>query len=87
MFEPLKFDCIATGPYCYVCFSDTNIFCFTGQWTEAINEYETELGLQEALGDTIDAAVACRNLGECYCGLEQFDRALTLQQRHLTLAR
>ena len=59
----------------------------TGQWSEAISEYETELGLQEALGVTIDAAVACRNLGECYCGLEQFDKALSLQQRHLNLAR
>ena len=69
-------------------FNDYSIYLpYTGQWSEAISEYETELGLQEALGDTIDAAVACRNLGECYCGLEQFDKALSLQQRHLTLAR
>ena len=58
-----------------------------GQWPEALSEYETELGLQEALGDTIDAAVACRNIGECYCGLDQFDKALNQQQRHLNLAR
>ena len=60
---------------------------FPGQWSEALSEYKTELGLQEALGDTIDAAVACRNIGECYCGLDQFDKALNLQQRHLNLAR
>ena len=64
-----------------------SIFTTTDQWSEAISEYEAELGLHEALEDTIQAAVACRNLGECYCGLQQFDKALSLQQRHLTLAR
>ncbi|KAJ8302577.1 hypothetical protein KUTeg_018973 [Tegillarca granosa] len=57
-----------------------------GKWEEAIAEHETELGLSEALNDTIGSAVASRKLGECYCGLENYGKALQLQQRHLSLA-
>lgn len=43
--------------------------------------------MSEAFDDKIGCAVACRKIGECYCGLEQYDKALKLQQRHLLLAR
>ena len=89
MAEPTLVKCYIVENYVvtYIFICVLSIFTTTGQWSEAISEYEAELGLHEALEDTIGAAVACRNLGECYCGLEQFDKALCLQQRHLTLAR
>ncbi|KAL3860427.1 hypothetical protein ACJMK2_010551, partial [Sinanodonta woodiana] len=57
------------------------------KWEEAITEHETERGLSEALNDPIGTAVACRKLGECYCSLQEFAKALELQNQHLTLAK
>ncbi|KAK3589305.1 hypothetical protein CHS0354_026959 [Potamilus streckersoni] len=57
------------------------------KWEEAIMEHETERGLSEALNDPIGTAVACRKLGECYCSLQEFVKALELQNQHLTLAK
>ncbi|XP_041376407.1 tonsoku-like protein isoform X2 [Gigantopelta aegis] len=58
-----------------------------GRYEDAITEHEAERALSEVLQDTIGEAVACRKIGECYCFLEQFSKALQLQQRHLSLAR
>ena len=40
----------------------------------------------EALQDKIGEAVACRKIGECYCLLGHFDKALKLQNQYLALA-
>ncbi|CAG2203419.1 NFKBIL2 [Mytilus edulis] len=56
-----------------------------GRCHEAKEEHEKELAISEALEDTIGSAVACRKIGECYCGMDQYDKALQFQQRHLEL--
>lgn len=69
---------------------ETDFCCvatITGKYNEAITEHEEELSLSEALEDKIGCAVACRKIGECYCGQEKYEQALKLQQRHLTLAK
>jgi NF-kappa-B inhibitor-like protein 2 len=58
-----------------------------GRWEEAKAEHENELAISEALEDTIGSAVGCRKIGECYCGMEQYDKALQFQERHLRLSR
>ncbi|XP_071174589.1 tonsoku-like protein [Mytilus edulis] len=58
-----------------------------GRCHEAKEEHEKELAISEALEDTIGSAVACRKIGECYCGMDQYDKALQFQQRHLELSR
>ena len=45
-----------------------------------------ELSISETYKDTLGIAVACRKLGECYCELEDFNKAIQLQKRHLSLA-
>ncbi|CAC5396682.1 NFKBIL2 [Mytilus coruscus] len=58
-----------------------------GRCDEAKAEHEKELAISEVLEDTIGSAVACRKIGECYCGMDQYDKALQFQQRHLELSR
>lgn len=59
---------------------------FAGQFQEAITEHEMELSISETYKDTLGSAVACRKLGECYCELGDFSKAIQLQKRYLTLA-
>lgn len=58
-----------------------------GKFEEAKQEHEQELSLCEALDDSIGAAVACRKIGENYCDLQDYEKALQFQQRHLNLAK
>lgn len=39
------------------------------------------------MDDSIGAAVACRKIGENYCDLQDYEKALQFQQRHLNLAK
>lgn len=39
------------------------------------------------MDDNIGAAVACRKIGENYCDLQDYEKALQFQQRHLNLAK
>ena len=57
-----------------------------GRHEEAISEHEMEKRASEALQDKIGEAVACRKIGECYCLLGHFDKALKLQNQYLALA-
>ena len=59
----------------------------TDKYEEAIQEHEQEQHLCQANGDRIGEAVACRKIGECHCALGSYAEALTLQRRHLTLAK
>ena len=61
-------------------------FCAQGRHEEAISEHEMEKRASEALQDKIGEAVACRKIGECYCLLGHFDKALKLQNQYLALA-
>ncbi|XP_062583507.1 LOW QUALITY PROTEIN: tonsoku-like protein [Saccostrea cucullata] len=58
-----------------------------GLFEEAKSEHEQELAISEALNDSIGAAVACRKIGENYCDLQNYEKALHFQQRHLNLAK
>ncbi|XP_055339031.1 tonsoku-like protein [Paramacrobiotus metropolitanus] len=58
-----------------------------GRYEDAINEHETELEMCEKLQDALGKAIANRKLGECYCALGSFDKALAYQQQHLVIAR
>lgn len=42
-----------------------------------------EFDLSQTMGDALGAAIANRKIGECYCELGQFQKALEHQQRHL----
>ena len=64
-----------------------NVFFLVGKFIEAREEHEQELGICEALNDSIGAAVACRKIGENYCDLQEYEKALQFQQRHLNLAK
>ena len=54
---------------------------------EALQYHRMELGLSEAVGDTIGTAIAHRRVGECLCELEEYEEALQHQQQHLSMAR
>ncbi|XP_061196939.1 tonsoku-like protein [Saccostrea echinata] len=58
-----------------------------GLFEEAKSEHEQELAISDALNDSIGAAVACRKIGENYCDLQNYEKALHFQQRHLNLAK
>lgn len=58
-----------------------------GRYEAAISEHETELEMCEKIDDALGKAIANRKIGECYCALEDFDKALEFQQEHLSIAR
>ncbi|XP_064646100.1 tonsoku-like protein [Lineus longissimus] len=58
-----------------------------GNYDDAIEEHEMELALCESTGDVMGSAVANRKIGECYCELAEFDKAIRHQQRHLDRAK
>ena len=62
------------------------LYDVVGQFEEAIAEHQMERHVSEALQDRIGEAVACRKLGECYCKLGQYEKAIKLQNQHLSLA-
>jgi NF-kappa-B inhibitor-like protein 2 len=63
------------------------VICFlTGCFEEAILEHEMEKRLCEALDDKTGQAVASRKIGECYCELGSYGKALKLQNQYLALA-
>ncbi|KAG1667601.1 Tonsoku-like protein [Nymphon striatum] len=53
----------------------------------ALAEHKLEKELCKNHGDTIDVAVAHRRIGECYCELGKFEKALSNQERHLVIAK
>ncbi|XP_059178063.1 tonsoku-like protein [Physella acuta] len=63
------------------------IYSKYGRFEEAILEHKQERRLSKLLGDTIGKAISCRKLGECYCSLGEYSKALKLQKKHLELAR
>ncbi|KAG7153897.1 tonsoku-like protein [Homarus americanus] len=58
-----------------------------GDYEGALLQYREEKALHEALGNTIGVAVSHRWLGEVYCEMGQWNKALQHQQRHLSLAK
>lgn len=70
----------------FACYKQLSLHC-VGKFEEAKQEHEQELSLCEALDDSIGAAVACRKIGENYCDLQDYEKALQFQQRHLNLAK
>eukprot|EP00106_Octopus_bimaculoides_P007525 XP_014774967.1 PREDICTED: tonsoku-like protein [Octopus bimaculoides] len=58
-----------------------------GFFKEAIEEYNQDLSICETYNDSLGAAIACRMLSECYCDLGDFNKAVQLQKRYLSLAR
>lgn len=59
----------------------------SGDYESALSEHKLEKKVCSSLGDTIGVAVAHRRIGECYCELGQFGKALSNQERHLILAK
>lgn len=58
-----------------------------GDYEGALAQHREEGSLCEALGDTIGVAVSHRRMGEVYCEMEQWKKALQHQHRHLALAK
>jgi len=65
-----------------------SLLCDTGQNDEALDHYQKALSLYEGTKKgSIEIAVSCRLLGECFCKLGELDKALSLHKRYLELAR
>ncbi len=58
-----------------------------GKFEDAITEHETERNVCEMREDSMGAAIAHRKIGECYCELGEFEKALGHQRFHLEGAR
>ncbi len=58
-----------------------------GDFEDAIDEHETERNICEMREDWIGKAIAHRRIGECYCELGEFEKALGHQRCHLQGAR
>ncbi|KAK7077238.1 hypothetical protein SK128_015394 [Halocaridina rubra] len=58
-----------------------------GDYEEALSQHKEEASLCSALEDTIGLAVANRRIGEVYCEMGQWDKALRYQHRHLAIAK
>ncbi|XP_033120305.1 tonsoku-like protein isoform X2 [Anneissia japonica] len=58
-----------------------------GEYESALQEHIHELQLSESLKDVIGSAVANRLIGECYCEMGRYTKALKYQQNHLEKAR
>ncbi len=58
-----------------------------GLYDDAIDEHQTELSISEMRQDQIGTAIAHRKIGECYCELGDFEKALDHQRLHLEGAR
>ena len=58
-----------------------------GDYDEALSQHREEAAISEALGDTIGVSVANRRMGEVYCEMGKFDKALHHQNRYLSLAK
>ncbi len=59
------------------------MLCVLGDYEDAVSEHETELRLSEALEDIIGAGIANRKIGEVYCEMGQYEKALGHQRLHL----
>ncbi|XP_071965938.1 tonsoku-like protein [Antedon mediterranea] len=57
-----------------------------GEYEAALEEHFQELQLSESLKDVIGSAVANRRIGECYCEMGLYKKALKYQQNHLEKA-
>jgi NF-kappa-B inhibitor-like protein 2 len=57
------------------------------RYQDAISEHETELEMCEKSKDDLGKAIANRKIGECYCAMGDFEKALRFQQKHLTISR
>ena len=57
-----------------------------GDYEDAIAEHQMEFDLSESIGDPLGSAVASRKIGESYCELGQYEKAIAHQRRHLEYA-
>ncbi|KAK7498759.1 hypothetical protein BaRGS_00009851, partial [Batillaria attramentaria] len=71
---------------CRICNELGDLLFENGSFEKSICEFQHAKEIHEVLQDTIGAAVACRKIGDCYCNMEQYDKALQFQYQHLTLA-
>ena len=57
------------------------------RYEDAISEHETELEMCQKVKDRMGIAIANRKIGECYCDMEDFEKAERFQRRYLDIAR
>ena len=64
-------------------FTQSLISLITGDYESALEEHNKELHISEALEDIMGAGVAHRKIGECFCELGKYNKALKHQKLHL----
>lgn len=58
-----------------------------GRYEDAISEHETEFEMCQKIKDRMGIAIANRKIGECYCDMEEFEKAERFQKRYLEIVR